>query len=1746
MTYTVSDLSSGDLISESAWNSIENLEKEIKDGGLDTWTTGKTLVNAIMKDGSVAFTGNQSMGGSKLTSLGAPTSGSDAATKTYVDGLINGLNWQEAVLDKDLTAPPGGESVGDRYIVGGSATGGWVGQDDDIAEVTGTGPTTWNFTTAVEGMATWVQDENFLYVYNASSNWVKFGGVVDHANLQNLNWAAAGHSIDTDIVMVDNSITGVDTIAFTDVAGTLAGIQNQNLLDKTQAETITGVYTIDQAGLNINLPADDTIEIDGSTNQRTVTTGVMRFLHTPAMTGTRAITFAIDVNSMADTRGLTVDFTGTALAAGEVGTPIEINVDTADSTGGIIEAISVNKVGAGSAAVHAIHVRTGVEVIHQTSGTFGNMDTAFTYDGSYANVTAAFTSTGTDVQMFVSDNDYIYIGHSTTFSEISVILAIVAANPGVKPTFEFSIGGSSWTAFGPNDNTNGFRTNGSISWTVSDLSGWATDTVNSVSSKYWIRIQRTANSLTPPPTEDIIQISSTTEYEWDENGSLTINALATNGDVTLANATGIVVGHSTQIACGEVTSEAQVLGTSEPDASIVIGLWNTTNALSPIVKFVKSGSGTIGVSNYVTVANNEEIGKVQAYGADGADLDTLIAEIGFFVDDASVAAGQIGGEIILSTATSGGTLTTAVTISSAQLVTLAGVLDMGGNNVNNAVLVSPTIADFTNATHAHAAAGSGGVVALDDIANPAGDTTFAMAAKTITFTWTASTDHGFELEASGAFTGDLVHIHQHTGNPGTVDLIHAEWDDPDVTGLKLTGSATSDIAIDVVTGIVDINGNTLQFFDAAISLVSVDGQLTVAADVEVQIDTTTLDVNAAVDISGILTMSGANVVMSGNDITGLGSAITGTKNTALTLSVPTQGADDAVGVGITIAADTGGSGGTGNAGGAISINAGDAAGSGDKDGGVITLKPGDAVNSGVAGGVLIDGTHRLYFNDIGGEYISGTGTNIEFVGGGALRLFLSGMMQLEAGTGFKLFTNKFLQFRDTGLQILSSADGQLDIDADVELEITAPIVDINASTRVDISVDLVIGGDIDMANGKDIGIADSERLIFNTAGTINVNGAHLVIDGSNNLYFNNVGGEYITGDGSNLFFYADTQIINTATNIRFVGNTNVGNTYGLIVGHTAQIAFGEITSEAQILGTTETDASLAIGLWSVTADLAPSLKLMKSASGTIGVANDDSVANNEELGKVQAYGADGTDLDTLVAEIAFNVDDGTPAAGAIGGEMILATATTGGTLTTAVTISNTQQATFAGDVLVSGTKKLYFNDIGGEYISGDGSSLTIYGGTYIYLVAGAGDLIRTANSFGILADDKSFRLGDSSDMQMIYETADANAKCIVMGLPHVTEDANNVAVLVLTDYDSLAADLGFFDGITEPTLAVTNEAVDAYVTLDAGDSNGSGLGLYFNPAADEDVNLIGLSVTGSPTVIWDNSESGIAFNRGINVNTTVGSTIVFDCTDTLSAPLTEDFVTIQRTISGGAHNVGGTVLKVVAADSATSDANKDSIALHVTATRGNAIYATNSQTTPDADTVLIDSASRSGYAGLRINGAGGRGIHVSQNYAAPATDTLVRFETISALDSTTIMEVATVGDGKLIFIDHDGDGIAIDIDTEATTADAINVQADAITTGVLARFATDSSEVDVGNLVEIINDNTSAVGNTPLMIQQDAVKETNFKIIASFAGITVYISDGTVADGNLTGVKGDICINGGAGNGNTAYCDANGQNWTEM
>jgi len=146
-------------------------------------------------------------------------------------------------------------------------------------------------------------------------------------------------------------------------------------------------------------------------------------------------------------------------------------------------------------------------------------------------------------------------------------------------------------------------------------------------------------------------------------------------------------------------------------------------------------------------------------------------------------------------------------------------------------LLAPHIADTTN-PHS---------VSLSEVENPEGDKTYSMANKLLKWTYQAPTPAGdyagaFEIEATGGFTGNLVHIHQHTGNVGTTYLVDIEGTDTDVVPFRirngvpttvfqvdLSGNVTLsgtvdgiDIATDVAANTTHAASSALHFTEASI------------------------------------------------------------------------------------------------------------------------------------------------------------------------------------------------------------------------------------------------------------------------------------------------------------------------------------------------------------------------------------------------------------------------------------------------------------------------------------------------------------------------------------------------------------------------------------------------------------------------------------------------------------------------------------------------------------------------------------------------------------------------------------------------------------------------------------------------------------------------------------------------------------------------------------------------------------------
>ena len=249
-------------------------------------------------------------------------------------------------------------------------------------------------------------------------------------------------------------------------------------------------------------------------------TGGVHILHTATNTDQHALEIECDAAGFGDVKALDIAYVTGALGGGEDEEAILINIDESAAAGGTMVGLEILTT-EGSATVYGMQCGALIHPILQESGTFANVNYAkyTTNGGGEVDCKAAFNSSGTDVTLFTADDDYIIFGASSVFSEVEFLLDTVASGAGIRPTFQFSTGGSGFTTFTPADGTNGLRNTGVVAWLLSDISGtWATNT----SGNFEIKVIRTRNALTTPPVEDKVQIAATVEYKWDKDGNATL------------------------------------------------------------------------------------------------------------------------------------------------------------------------------------------------------------------------------------------------------------------------------------------------------------------------------------------------------------------------------------------------------------------------------------------------------------------------------------------------------------------------------------------------------------------------------------------------------------------------------------------------------------------------------------------------------------------------------------------------------------------------------------------------------------------------------------------------------------------------------------------------------------------------------------------------------------------------------------------------------------------------------------------------------------------------------------------------------------------------------------------------------------------------------------------------------------------------------------------------------------------------
>jgi len=385
------------------------------------------------------------------------------------------------------------------------------------------------------------------------------------------------------------------------------------------------------------------------------------------------------------------------------------------------------------------------------------------------------------------------------------------------------------------------------------------------------------------------------------------------------------------------------------------------------------------------------------------------------------------------------------------------------------------------------------------------------------------------------------------------------------------------------------------------------------------------------------------------------------------------------------------------------------------------------------------------------------------------------------GTGLTLNSTNKLLFRDTGLYINSSTDGQLDIVADSEIQIAATTIDINGAVALNGAItgatNITLTGELDAATLDISGNADIDGTL--EADAITINGVTLAETISDTV------GAMVTS--------------NTESGIT-VAYDDADNTLDFTVGTLNQDTTGSaatLTTARNIGGTSfNGSANIAVALASV---------------GTaVTVADESSDTTCFPLFATAATGDLGPKSGS---NLTFNSSSGLLTAASLGGTVSTATqnsiTTMTGLVTTGALGTGTIAAGFgnidngASNITNGGLVKLDVDadadDVTGDSATGrltigDGEDLNLYhGGTNSYVVNDTGILV-LQSAGGVVVNENSanvdFRVESNGDINMLIVDGSSNRVGMGVAAPsaplHVFQagDNNSTTELLLLETGS--------------------------------------------------------------------------------------------------------------------------------------------------------------------------------------------------------------------------------------------------------------------------------------------------------------------------------------------------------------------------
>jgi hypothetical protein len=205
----------------------------------------------------------------------AGTASTDFVIKSQLDAIesiINGLEWQDSVIDADILTPPGSPSTGDRYLINGVGTGAWAGQDNNIAEWDGSA---WVFTAPTTGMFVSADDENTLLYYYGGASWstksfeattASTGLTKNGFDIQLADANGNGIDITSGSISVD-ALDGTITVAAGGISvGTITSAKVSDFGTAAETAIFTAANFVDGTTIDFTVTAGDSVTAEVKTD----------------------------------------------------------------------------------------------------------------------------------------------------------------------------------------------------------------------------------------------------------------------------------------------------------------------------------------------------------------------------------------------------------------------------------------------------------------------------------------------------------------------------------------------------------------------------------------------------------------------------------------------------------------------------------------------------------------------------------------------------------------------------------------------------------------------------------------------------------------------------------------------------------------------------------------------------------------------------------------------------------------------------------------------------------------------------------------------------------------------------------------------------------------------------------------------------------------------------------------------------------------------------------------------------------------------------------------------------------------------------------------------------------------------------------------------------------------------------------------------------------------------------------------